>query len=117
MSQEGYTTRPDRDRPAVLTVWQEFLDWTFERTNAIPKGQRFTFGQRIDRKPRALNRLHSIRVWVTTFCEAALFAEAAEQSWQSAYKSMQSLFLLRAFQDTHCSQIKADRIDGCLENC
>ena len=48
MIESEYTTRPDRARPAVLTVWQEFLDWTLERTNAIPKGQRFTFGQRID---------------------------------------------------------------------
>ena len=48
MSEQGYTTRPERNRPVVLTVWQEFLAWTFDRTNAIPKGQRFTFGQRID---------------------------------------------------------------------
>lgn len=48
MSDNAYTSRPDPNRPAVLTVWTEFLGWTLDRTNAIPKGQRFTFGQRID---------------------------------------------------------------------
>ena len=40
--------QPDRDRPPLYTVWEEFCGWTFDRTAAIPKGQRFTFGQRID---------------------------------------------------------------------
>jgi hypothetical protein len=38
----------DRERPPIYTVWEEFVGWTFDRTAAIPKSQRFTFGQRID---------------------------------------------------------------------
>lgn len=40
--------KPDRDRPPVYTVWEEFCGWTFDRTASIPKSQRFTFGQRVD---------------------------------------------------------------------
>jgi len=40
--------KPDRQRPPIYTVWEEFCGWTFDRTAAIPKSQRFTFGQRID---------------------------------------------------------------------
>ena len=40
--------QPDRDRPPLYTVWEEFCGWTFDRTAGIPKSQRFTFGQRID---------------------------------------------------------------------
>lgn len=40
--------KPDRDRPPIYTVWEEFCGWTFDRTAAIPKSQRFSFGQRID---------------------------------------------------------------------
>jgi len=40
--------KPDRDRPPVYTVWEEFCGWTFDRTASIPKSQRFSFGQRID---------------------------------------------------------------------
>ncbi|MCC5838841.1 MAG: diversity-generating retroelement protein Avd [Opitutales bacterium] len=43
-----HTPRPDRERPPVYTVWEEFLGWTLERTVDIPKAQRFSFGQRID---------------------------------------------------------------------
>ena len=42
--------KPDRKRPPVYTVWEEFCGWTFDRTSSIPKSQRFTFGQRIDEK-------------------------------------------------------------------
>ena len=45
MSEQAYRTRPDRDRPAVLTVWQEFLEWTFERTNP-PLGPVLAFGEK-----------------------------------------------------------------------
>jgi len=34
--------QPDRNRPPVYTVWEEFCGWTFDRTAAIPKSQRFT---------------------------------------------------------------------------
>ena len=47
-TESSYTPRPDRDRPPVYTVWEEFLGWTLERTADIPKAQRFSFGQRID---------------------------------------------------------------------
>ena len=40
--------KPDRERPPLYTVWEEFCGWTFDRTATIPKSQRFTFGQRID---------------------------------------------------------------------
>jgi hypothetical protein len=40
--------QPDRQRPPLYTVWEEFCGWTFDRTATIPKSQRFTFGQRID---------------------------------------------------------------------
>jgi len=40
--------KPDTKRPPIYTVWEEICGWTFDRTNDIPKGQRFTFGQRID---------------------------------------------------------------------
>ena len=40
--------KPDPERPPIYTVWEEVCGWTFDRTADIPKGQRFTFGQRID---------------------------------------------------------------------
>ncbi len=40
--------KPDPKRPPLYTVWEELCGWTFDRTAAIPKSQRFTFGQRID---------------------------------------------------------------------
>ena len=42
--------KADKKRPPLYTVWEEFCGWTFDRTAAIPKSQRFTFGQRIDAK-------------------------------------------------------------------
>jgi hypothetical protein len=35
-------------RPPLLTLLQEILGWTLDRTADIPKSQRFTFGQRLD---------------------------------------------------------------------
>ncbi|HCL92103.1 MAG TPA: four helix bundle protein [Candidatus Paceibacterota bacterium] len=35
-------------RPPLLTVLQEVVGWTLDRTADIPKSQRFTFGQRLD---------------------------------------------------------------------
>lgn len=35
-------------RPPLLTLLRELLGWTLDRTAAIPKSQRFTFGQRLD---------------------------------------------------------------------
>jgi hypothetical protein len=34
--------------PPILTVTEEFLGWTLDRTASIPKSQRHTFGQRLD---------------------------------------------------------------------
>ena len=42
------SVQPDRGRPPIYAVWEEFCGWTFDRTAGIPKSQRFTFGQRID---------------------------------------------------------------------
>lgn len=42
--------KPDPERPPIYTVWEEVCGWTFDRTAAIPKSQRFTFGQKIDEK-------------------------------------------------------------------
>ena len=47
-TQTVHQSKPDRKRPPVYTVWEEFLGWTLDRTAGIPKSQRFTFGQRID---------------------------------------------------------------------
>jgi hypothetical protein len=35
-------------RPPLLTLLQEVLGWTLDRTADLPKSQRFTFGQRLD---------------------------------------------------------------------
>ena len=35
-------------RPPLLTLLQEILGWTLDRTADLPKSQRFTFGQRLD---------------------------------------------------------------------
>ena len=40
--------KPDKQRPPIYTVWEEFCGWTFDRTAAVPKSQRLSFGQRID---------------------------------------------------------------------
>ena len=37
-----------QDPPPILTVTEEFLGWTLDRTAGFPKSQRFTFGQRLD---------------------------------------------------------------------
>jgi hypothetical protein len=42
--------KPTSQRPPLYTVWEEFCGWTLDRTNGIPKGQRFTFGQRLDER-------------------------------------------------------------------
>lgn len=34
--------------PPILTVTEDFLGWTLDRTASLPKSQRFTFGQRLD---------------------------------------------------------------------
>jgi len=34
--------------PPILTVTEELLGWTLDRTASFPKSQRFTFGQRMD---------------------------------------------------------------------
>ncbi len=34
--------------PPILTVTEELLGWTLDRTASLPKSQRFTFGQRLD---------------------------------------------------------------------
>lgn len=34
--------------PPILTVTEDFLGWTLDRTASFPKSQRFTFGQRMD---------------------------------------------------------------------
>lgn len=35
-------------RPPLATLLREIVWWTLDRTSAIPKSQRFTFGQRLD---------------------------------------------------------------------
>ncbi len=35
-------------RPPIYTLCVELCGWTFDRTAAIPKSQRFSFGQRLD---------------------------------------------------------------------
>jgi len=35
-------------RPPLLTLVQEILGWTLDRTADLPKSHRFTFGQRLD---------------------------------------------------------------------
>lgn len=35
-------------KPPLLTLVQEIVGWTLDRTADIPKSQRFTFGQRLD---------------------------------------------------------------------
>ena len=35
-------------RPPLVTLLREIVGWTLDRTSAIPKGQRFTFGLRLD---------------------------------------------------------------------
>jgi hypothetical protein len=35
-------------RPPLLTLLQEILGWTLDRTADLPRSQRFTFGQRLD---------------------------------------------------------------------
>lgn len=37
-----------RTRPPIYTLTTELCGWTFDRTAAIPKSQRFTFGQKLD---------------------------------------------------------------------
>jgi len=34
--------------PPIYTVAVELVGWTLDRTSALPKSQRFTFGQRLD---------------------------------------------------------------------
>jgi len=34
--------------PPILTVTEELLGWTLDRTASLPRSQRFTFGQRLD---------------------------------------------------------------------
>lgn len=34
--------------PPILTIIEEFLGWTLDRTADFPKSHRFTFGQRMD---------------------------------------------------------------------
>ncbi|MBM3855735.1 MAG: four helix bundle protein [Verrucomicrobia bacterium] len=34
--------------PPLCTVLEDLAGWTLDRTSAIPKNQRFTFGQRLD---------------------------------------------------------------------
>lgn len=34
--------------PPILTLCQEALDWTLDRSASFPKSHRFTFGQRLD---------------------------------------------------------------------
>jgi hypothetical protein len=34
--------------PPILTVTEELLHWTLDRTASFPKSQRFTLGQRLD---------------------------------------------------------------------
>ena len=35
-------------RPPLVTLLRELVGWTLDRTSAIPKSQRFTFGLRLD---------------------------------------------------------------------
>jgi hypothetical protein len=37
-----------QEPPPILTVTEELLGWTLDRTASLPKSQRFTFGQRLD---------------------------------------------------------------------
>lgn len=37
-----------QEPPPILTVTEEFLGWTLDRTASLPKSQRHTFGQRLD---------------------------------------------------------------------
>lgn len=40
----GMTQEP----PPILTVTEDFLGWTLDRTASLPKSQRHTFGQKLD---------------------------------------------------------------------
>ena len=42
------TTENTVSRPPIYTLLVEVVGWTLDRTAAIPKSQRFTFGQRLD---------------------------------------------------------------------
>jgi hypothetical protein len=37
-----------QEPPPILTVTEELLGWTLDRTASFPKSQRFTFGQKLD---------------------------------------------------------------------
>lgn len=37
-----------QEPPPILTVTEDFLGWTLDRTAALPRSQRHTFGQRLD---------------------------------------------------------------------
>lgn len=37
------------NRPPVYTLLVEMVGWTLDRTASLPKSQRFTFGERVDR--------------------------------------------------------------------
>ena len=34
--------------PPILTVTEDFLGWTLDRTSSLPRSQRHTFGQKLD---------------------------------------------------------------------
>jgi len=37
------------DRPPIYSLAVEWLGWTLDRTGGLPRSQRFTFGERVDR--------------------------------------------------------------------
>jgi hypothetical protein len=37
-----------QEPPPILTVTEDFLGWTLDRTASLPKSHRYTFGQRLD---------------------------------------------------------------------
>jgi hypothetical protein len=41
--------KPPIDRPPVYALLVDLTGWTLDRTASLPKSQRFTFGERLDR--------------------------------------------------------------------
>ena len=46
--QRGNGVDMAQEPPPILTVTEDFLGWTLDRTSCLPKSQRHTFGQRLD---------------------------------------------------------------------
>jgi hypothetical protein len=46
--QAGNRVGMAQEPPPILTVTEQFLGWSLDRSASLPKSQRHTFGQRID---------------------------------------------------------------------